>query len=68
MEKCLNYSNTVANICCYRFHFASGFGISSNIMLTGIALAIGVVVDDGIVMVENAYRTISEKQEMDNNQ
>jgi Cu(I)/Ag(I) efflux system membrane protein CusA/SilA len=70
IEKCLNYSNTVANICCYRFHFAQAFGISSNIMsLTGIALAIGVVVDDGIVMVENAYRTISEKQEeMDNNQ
>jgi Cu/Ag efflux pump CusA len=31
--------------------------------LTGIALAIGVLVDDGIVMVENAYRTISDKQE-----
>jgi len=46
------------------FILLEAFGISSNIMsLTGIALAIGVVVDDGIVMVENAYRTISEKQE-----
>jgi Cu(I)/Ag(I) efflux system membrane protein CusA/SilA len=52
------------------FILLEAFGISSNIMsLTGIALAIGVVVDDGIVMVENAYRTISEKQhEMDGNQ
>jgi len=45
------------------FIFLQMFGISSNIMsLTGIALAIGVVVDDGIVMVENAYRYISEAQ------
>ncbi len=45
------------------FIFLEMFGISSNIMsLTGIALAIGVVVDDGIVMVENAYRHISEEQ------
>ena len=46
------------------FIFLEAFGISSNIMsLTGIALAIGVVVDDGIVMVENSYRHISEAQE-----
>ena len=45
------------------FILLEAFGISSNIMsLTGIALAIGVVVDDGIVMVENAYRHISEAQ------
>lgn len=51
------------------FILLEAFGISSNIMsLTGIALAIGVVVDDGIVMVENAYRSISERQqEFDNN-
>jgi len=42
------------------FILLEAFGISSNIMsLTGIALAIDVVVDDGIVMVENAYRYIS---------
>ncbi len=45
------------------FILLNAFGFSSNIMsLTGIALAIGVVVDDGIVMVENAYRHISEAQ------
>ena len=49
---------------CVGFILLQAFGISSNIMsLTGIALAIGVLVDDGIVMVENAYRTISDRQE-----
>ncbi len=45
------------------FILLEAFGISSNIMsLTGIALAISVVVDDGIVMVENSYRHLSEAQ------
>lgn len=36
------------------------FGITSNIMsLTGIALAIGVIVDNGIVMAENCHRNLS---------
>jgi Cu(I)/Ag(I) efflux system membrane protein CusA/SilA len=48
------------------FILLNAFGFSSNIMsLTGIALAIGVVVDDGIVMVENAYRHLSEAQQED---
>lgn len=38
------------------------FGISSNIMsLTGIALAIGVIVDNGIIMSENAYKHLSQR-------
>jgi Cu(I)/Ag(I) efflux system membrane protein CusA/SilA len=46
------------------FILLEAFGISSNIMsLTGIALAIGVIVDDGIVMVENSYRYLSEAQQ-----
>jgi CzcA family heavy metal efflux pump len=45
------------------FILLNAFGISSNIMsLTGIALAIGVIVDNGIIMSENAYRQLSEWQ------
>jgi CzcA family heavy metal efflux pump len=45
------------------FILLNAFGVSSNIMsLTGIALAIGVIVDNGIIMSENAYRNLSEWQ------
>jgi len=45
------------------FILLNAFGISSNIMsLTGIALAIGVIVDNGIIMSENAYRNLSAWQ------
>ncbi len=45
------------------------FDISSNIMsLTGIALAIGVIVDNGIIMAENSYRNLALRQEELNKQ
>ena len=45
------------------FILLNAFDITSNIMsLTGIALAIGVIVDNGIIMSENAYRNLSEFQ------
>lgn len=49
------------------FILLDSFGISSNLMsLTGIALAIGVIVDNGIIMSENAYRRLSEWQNSEN--
>ena len=45
------------------FILLNAFGLSSNIMsLTGIALAIGVIVDNGIIMSENSYRNLSDWQ------
>ncbi len=46
------------------FILLNAFGVSSNIMsLTGIALAIGVIVDNGIIMAENSYRNLAIRQE-----
>jgi CzcA family heavy metal efflux pump len=46
------------------FILLNAFGISSNIMsLTGIALAIGVIADNGIIMAENSYRNLALRQE-----
>ena len=48
------------------FILLDAFGLSSNLMsLTGIALAIGVIVDNGIIMSENCYRQLSEWQNSD---
>ncbi len=45
------------------FIFMKTFGITSNIMsLGGIAIALGVIVDASIVLVENAYRHVAEAQ------
>ncbi len=61
LEKCSQASS-------YRYRSRSrqalfclnAFGITSNIMsLTGIALAIGVIVDNGIIMAENSYKNLS---------
>jgi CzcA family heavy metal efflux pump len=44
------------------FILLNAFGISSNIMsLTGIALAITVIVDNGIIMAENSYKHLSAR-------
>lgn len=44
------------------FILLNAFGITSNIMsLTGIALAIGVIVDNGIIMAENSYKNLSTR-------
>jgi CzcA family heavy metal efflux pump len=46
------------------FILLNAFGITSNIMsLTGIALAIGVIVDNGIIMAENSYKHLSTRFE-----
>lgn len=46
------------------FILLNTFEISSNIMsLTGIALAIGVIVDNGIIMAENSYKNLSARFE-----
>ena len=44
------------------FILLNAFGITSNIMsLTGIALAIGVIVDNGIIMAENSYKNLAAR-------
>ena len=46
------------------FILLNAFDITSNIMsLTGVALAIGVIVDNGIIMSENAYKHLSHRFE-----
>ena len=44
------------------FILLNAFGITSNIMsLTGVALAISVIVDNGIIMAENSYKNLASR-------
>ncbi|MBS1621432.1 MAG: efflux RND transporter permease subunit [Bacteroidetes bacterium] len=46
------------------FILLNAFGLSSNIMsLTGLALSIMVIVDNGIIMAENSYRNLAAWQD-----
>lgn len=48
----------------FAFMLMNWFGITSNIMsLSGVALAVGDLVDSGIVMVENAMKSVSGESE-----
>jgi hypothetical protein len=68
LAKCIDYPDTITNFGSDRIHFVAGFWNFFQYYVLPELLAIGVV-DDGIVMVENAYRSISERQEeMDTNQ
>jgi len=63
LAKCIHHHHSNPVSIAASFILLETFGITSNIMsITGIALAIGVVVDDGIVMVENAYRHLADDQ------
>jgi hypothetical protein len=70
LAKCIDYPDTITNFGSDRIHFVAGFWNFFQYYVTyRNFFMIGVVVDDGIVMVENAYRSISERQEeMDTNQ
>jgi hypothetical protein len=68
LAKCIDYPDTITNFGSDRIHFVAGFWNFFQYHLPEL-LGDSVVVDDGIVMVENAYRSISERQEeMDTNQ
>ncbi len=69
--KCSFYYETVNIITIpvsvlFAFILMNWFGITSNIMsLAGVALAVGDLVDAGIVMVENAMKSLSGEAEID---
>jgi Cu(I)/Ag(I) efflux system membrane protein CusA/SilA len=67
LAKCIDYPDTITNFGSDRILCLGFWNFFQYYVTTGIVMS--VVVDDGIVMVENAYRSISERQEeMDTNQ
>ena len=62
LEKCGQHHHSDTDHDCDKFYFAQCVWYHLQYyVLTGIALAIGVIVDNGIIMAENSYKNLSSR-------